>query len=689
MSIRSTLAILVCIICTHGTYAQHMHDVPATAKSRLVFSDPYYEEIDFVGANDEGLIACDSPESFVDVWETVSLDLDIDTVWLDVAINTLSDSLQLGLQVYDENDSIILCRDNISIGPTNSFPLVNDATYHMRWYQMDSSSATGHIETSFSHANGIVKCPTVTNFSTQQHLLDFAATYPHCDVLSTGQLNITGDINDLSPLEQVVEVNGPIVISLAPNLTDLNGLQNITHCDGLALAWNLNLTSIEALSSLQVVDGTLNIIWNPNLQHTAMLALTHISKPVFVDGNDLLPDLEFLSGITSLPSGLTIQSNNALTSLGGLEQLEQVGGNLYLQNNPQLADCNALQNLHIVGGKLNITSLSHHSNLSFLTNLSYVGGQTTLSSNPDLVNLNGLGQLSEIDGGLFITDNPSLLSLQGLTALEVLDGPLRIAGNDALGHLSGLANLREIDGFLDISENQTLESLVGLEALDPYSIKSITWNFRDLTVINNPNLSICHSPAICEVIQLPNVTVSIGSNATGCMSRGEVTTYCSQPVLPVEGWEVSARALDAGVQVSWTVEEEINCASYTIIRQTTSEEWLDIYSTSCGNPDTYQYKDAITNQGWVDYQVIQTDYDGQAYSSDILTVHTGDANNLAPYPNPVIDELYLGQRSSYAIYNSIGEVMLKGEDTSVDMSGLPVGIYYLTTGKASHTIVKQ
>lgn len=691
MSTRTTLLLLAFVAIASCALAQHAYDVSGDARPRLIFTESSYETLNFTGASDEGLLSCDSTQTSVDIWESIDLDLMIDTVWINVDFNYLSDSFALGIQVFTSSDSLVFCRDFLSSEPTYNFPILNGDDYHVRWYRLDTSSQEAIIETSYSHGNGIVKCPPSPNsmvFGSQSDLDKFAATYPHCDI-ARGPLEITGDISDLSPLSEIEEVKGPIIISQALNITDLEALDKVTSCQGLILAWNPNLTSIEGLSSLEVINGHFTILWNPRLQHTALPALKAIGKRVFVDGNDSLSNLQFLSGIKHIPEGFTVQSNELLQSLQGAEALESIGGDFLLQNNPNLADCHALQNLDEISGKLTITSLNGPTDLSFLTGLRLVGGQFTLSNSPTLTSLNGLGNLVEVDGGLFITDNPELLSLQGIPSLELLDGPLSITGNQVLGHLSGLSNLREIDGFLHIEDNESLTSLVGLESLDPTSIKSITWNFRDLTIINNPSLTTCHSPTICEANSLPGITALIANNAPGCMSRAEVDSYCSLPVLPVEDWQVTATPHEHGVVIRWTVASEINCDSYSILRRNIDEDWINIFKTSCGQADTYYYDDEITKEGWVDYIMVQTDYDGQTQTSDVIPVYTGDQDGQAPYPNPVLDELFLGQEATYTLYNTMGEPMLSGKGSRVDMTRLPAGIYFLQYGREVHSIVKQ
>lgn len=139
---------------------------------------------------------------------------------------------------------------------------------------------------------------------------------------------------------------------------------------------------------------------------------------------------------------------------------------------------------------------------------------------------------TEIEGDVIIgnPNHTNIKSLNGLDVLTSIGGSLTIGGNDSLVNLSGLDNLYTIGGSLQIYivqsspneisyiGNNTLNSLSGLA-----NLTSIGGN---LGIINNPMLSICESPVLCDFLSSPNGMVNIYGNSAGCNSVIELATAC-------------------------------------------------------------------------------------------------------------------------------------------------------------------
>ncbi len=209
------------------------------------------------------------------------------------------------------------------------------------------------------------QCPQGNiTFETQADVDNFAVLYPNCteitDVLQIGT-NSDSDISDLSPLSQITFIGGVHILN-NPNLTNLNGLENVV-----------------------LIENHLNI-----------------------SDNDNLLNLSGLEGVTSIGNYLTISSNESLNSLTGLNNLSSIGGQLRVNDNNNLIDFNGLENLISVAGDF------------------------WIDENDGLINFNGLGNLISIEGVILIQNNAALSSLSGLQnfdystiiTLDILGNPM-------------------------------------------------------------------------------------------------------------------------------------------------------------------------------------------------------------------------------------------------------------------------
>ena len=100
------------------------------------------------------------------------------------------------------------------------------------------------------------------------------------------------------------------------HLVSLDGLENLEHAGQLWIDANSALGDIEALASLEVVDGGVTI-WS-----TGLTSLSGLGQLVHV-------------------GSLNIQYNELLGNLRGLESLSEVDYYLTIYENPQLPTCEA------------------------------------------------------------------------------------------------------------------------------------------------------------------------------------------------------------------------------------------------------------------------------------------------------------------------------------------------------------
>jgi hypothetical protein len=315
---------------------------------------------------------------------------------------------------------------------------------------------------------------------------------------------LNGDIT-LSTQAQVdafnfTQVNGTITISGA-DITNLNGLSELTKSQNLLIVNNPALTSVIGLASLEEVDHNLTIRHNSALTNiTGFSSLTTVGSlnvdaltiddndnllnvdglfnltfatKFIISGNAKLPNLDGLSALTSVEHFFIISSNPLLTSLTGLSHLSSISseaGNLTINNNDALTNVNGLSGLTYAAGLLisNNAALTNLDGLSHLEDIKY--GGIDIENNPALTSIDGLGHVGPFGSNLKIINNALLTNvngLSGITSLTDIDAehPLEIKNNASLTNLDGLSSLVSISGDLIIQGNPVLTDINGLSKL--------------------------------------------------------------------------------------------------------------------------------------------------------------------------------------------------------------------------------
>jgi len=166
--------------------------------------------------------------------------------------------------------------------------------------------------------NGYAQSPLgEITLSTQQQVDDFSITFPNCTDLSGG-LRIQGtDITNLNGLSQITQMNGLLLLDPS-NLQSLNGLHNVTRINGISVLGCDMMTNLNGLNNLVHIGGQLQI-----------------------EGNLNLTSLEGLEKVDSIMGQLFIYNNPLLESLLAFENLEYIQNNLIITICPQLTSCEA------------------------------------------------------------------------------------------------------------------------------------------------------------------------------------------------------------------------------------------------------------------------------------------------------------------------------------------------------------
>lgn len=311
-----------------------------------------------------------------------------------------------------------------------------------------------------------------------------------------------------------------------------------------------------------------------------------------------------------------------------------------------------------VTGNIYITSLASDvvTSLAPLQNITSVGGAIIIAENHSLTSLNGLGRL-ESAGMVEISFNGALNNLGALSALETVTGTVNIVGNESLATLTGLATSLTIGG--------------------------------DLTIRNNPILSVCNATPICNYQRThpAGTYLNVSGNAGMCYDEAFLYSACNGP-LPVVLTEFDAIGEGSSVRLSWATATESNASHFDIERSTDGRVWqqagiLQAKGESL-QKEAYSFSDNYPFTGENLYRLRMTDRDATYSYSRIRSVYVREAPAPA-YPNPFSATLSLsshhtGTTDNIELTDARGKVVYHSEGpapANITTSQWQTGTYLL------------
>ncbi|WKK75993.2 hypothetical protein QYS49_00640 [Marivirga salinae] len=169
-------------------------------------------------------------------------------------------------------------------------------------------------------------------------LADFQKPEVQAYRIISGTLSIknTYEIEDLSLLKNLVEVNGIIILN-NKDLKSLAGLENIKQLEFLEIKNNQSLTSLEGLENLSEISSSFSLYSNRTLENlTPLNGLTRVGEQLFIFDNSQLSDLSGLENLVECPK-LLILNNIRLVNIEGLEGISS-SSDIRIDSNDSLTD---------------------------------------------------------------------------------------------------------------------------------------------------------------------------------------------------------------------------------------------------------------------------------------------------------------------------------------------------------------
>ncbi|MGE5944118.1 MAG: hypothetical protein ACM31G_07245 [Flavobacteriales bacterium] len=402
--------------------------------------------------------------------------------------------------------------------------------------------------------------------STQNEVDQFIINYPNCTVIN-GDLIIKGsDINNISGIVALQEVQGDLFVE------------------------STSLTDIESLNSIKEVEGWLKIQYNENLQLVSFYNLISIKGGLTIDANislksidgfNLITDLEFLeigdhwnleiipefSNLINVCQQLHIIENENLKEVIGFNSLEFAGG-ISIHGNDSITTVNGFKNLEIIKGffdgglgisvNSSLTSIIGFDKLKRVgaLNISLNGGgapfgipsfnslveamYVAIYQNA-VIGLQGFNNLTTIHGDLSLYDlsiteiigfkkltsvrdisisqNRYLKKVDGFDSLKEMSGDLNFYRNIVLDEIKGFEKLYKVKGDLTIGENFAITNLDFLSSL-MYVGESVNMNQIGIAV----NLALVDCSGISNLLNYGHVPnrIDVFDNPFECNSQSEI-----------------------------------------------------------------------------------------------------------------------------------------------------------------------
>ncbi|CAA6809928.1 MAG: Unknown protein [uncultured Aureispira sp.] len=182
---------------------------------------------------------------------------------------------------------------------------------------------------------------------------------------------------------------------------------------------------------------------------------------------------------------------------------------------------------------------------------------------------------------------------------------------------------------------------------------------------------------------------------TGQTGNEGFSLVIDNSTLPVELTDFTATKKEKGVQLNWNTSSELNNDYFAVQRSKDGSTWEEIArlkghgTTALEN--TYRYFDEAPFLDVSYYRLKQNDYNGHFSYSSIKAISIEENSELQIFPNPTTDIIHvLGaniQKSELEIMDIRGKTythlvdvkILSDNRWRIDLSQLPIGIYYLKT----------
>jgi hypothetical protein len=279
---------------------------------------------------------------------------------------------------------------------------------------------------------------------------------------------------DLLKFTILNEIKGSFSIN-DNNLTNLDGLSNLSSIGGYFYLYNNDITDISGLSSLTTVNGLFNISSNQMFDLDGLSSLTTVQGIVKMYHNSNLDDISGLSNLVGVDgkkiyidtAGYALKADSSGSLCSSRWDLYSTKGNIAddmrtLCDGYTYVASDADRLRDVLGKRCNIDSLTFYSN--FVESTGTYNGNIHCTGLED-VEMSGFAGLLEVNGNFTLEDS-NITTVDELIRLKSVTGTVSIQNNTNLTDIHGLSNTLGVDRQKLIIDDATQYDVKADETLD-------------------------------------------------------------------------------------------------------------------------------------------------------------------------------------------------------------------------------
>jgi len=242
---------------------------------------------------------------------------------------------------------------------------------------------------------------------------------------------------DLSKFTILNEIQGSFSIN-DNNLTNLDGLSNLSSIGGYFYLYNNNITDISGLSSLTTVNGLFNISYNQMFNLDGLASLTTVQGIVKMYHNTNLDDISGLTNLVGVDgkkiyidnTGYAVKADSVGSLCASRWDLYSTTGNIAddmrtLCDGYTYVASDADRLRDVLGKRCKIDSLTFYSN--FVESTGTYNGNINCTALKD-VEMSGFAGLLEVNGNFTVEDS-NITTVEELIRLKSVTGTVSIQCN--------------------------------------------------------------------------------------------------------------------------------------------------------------------------------------------------------------------------------------------------------------------
>lgn len=297
----------------------------------------------------------------------------------------------------------------------------------------------------------------------------------------------------------------------------------------------------------------------------------------------------------------------------------------------------------------------------------------------------------------FFIKSGETVSIDGLTLMPTADLTL---SNTALTISTTVANTPITQPYIPkvYKFSNTTAAFTGLIRFDYSSVAGSVTNTTGLA-LHYHNGAAWQSPVAGTVSSTANFFET--SNTFSAVGLNELTLSTANGPLPVTWLSFTATKKESTSVLNWSTATEQNTSDFVVQHSTGGNDWKTLGTVrAAGNATSrrdYSFIHQTPVSGYNYYRLIQRDQDGLfAYSKVVSAVMGAGDMVLKVFPNPVQEgklTVLLKEVMAVQLFDASGRQVLSqrlnaGLQT-MNVAGLPAGVYYLKAGAEAVSVIIQ